>query len=290
LLVCEARKMKLGIDGIDHAVVAVRDLEAARERFQSLGFSVTPRRRFADWGTANYSVMFENDFIELLGVIDPAAFLTPGLQEYLERQEGCMAVTMRANDVTKAHALLTAANCEPTALGELTILCEAPGGVLPQSFRWTRVGEVATPDMYLMVVEPLTPQNMRRPEWLKHANGATRIRSLTVVVKDPQAVIHYYERLFAVRSVKVAPQAYSVFTGHGDFRFCNLQQFRELWGHHADPIEQAAPFIASLCIETHDIARARAAVADRAVEISPSSFFIPPEEACGVLLEFVARL
>ncbi len=82
------------IDGIDHAVVAVADLEAARERYQRLGFAITPRRRMVEWGTANYSVMFPHGFIELLGIIDPTRFLTPGLEDHLAVGEGTMAVTL----------------------------------------------------------------------------------------------------------------------------------------------------------------------------------------------------
>ena len=179
--------MANGIDGIDHAVVAVADLEIAKARYIRLGFTVTPRRRMVGWGTANYSVMFDDkDFIELLGVVDSSAFLTPGLADFLVGGEGAMAVTLRANDVTSAHAALSTLGANPTPLNEVTINCEAPWGDLPQSFRWLKIGEAATPDMYLMLVQPLTPQNMRRPEWVEHANGARSIRAMTIVVSDPR--------------------------------------------------------------------------------------------------------
>ena len=46
-----------GITGIDHTLVGVRDLEAARATWTRLGFSVTPRGRHIGWGTGNYCVM-----------------------------------------------------------------------------------------------------------------------------------------------------------------------------------------------------------------------------------------
>ena len=33
-----------GIAGLDHAVIAVRDLDAARDTFTRMGFSLAPRR------------------------------------------------------------------------------------------------------------------------------------------------------------------------------------------------------------------------------------------------------
>ncbi|MSP52013.1 MAG: VOC family protein [Alphaproteobacteria bacterium] len=65
--------MAHSIDGIDHPVVAVRDLAAARERARKLGFTTTPRRRFASWGNANFAVMLRHTYIELLGIVDPNA-------------------------------------------------------------------------------------------------------------------------------------------------------------------------------------------------------------------------
>src|SRR5688572_19550272 len=62
------------IAGIDHAIVGVRDLEQARASYQRLGFRVTPRGRHVGWGTANYCVMFERDYLELLGIVDDSQF------------------------------------------------------------------------------------------------------------------------------------------------------------------------------------------------------------------------
>ncbi|MYF85064.1 MAG: VOC family protein, partial [Rhodospirillaceae bacterium] len=59
--------MPVPITGIDHAIVGVRKLEAARRKWAKLGFTITPRGRHRGWGTANYCIMFETDYVELLG-------------------------------------------------------------------------------------------------------------------------------------------------------------------------------------------------------------------------------
>jgi catechol 2,3-dioxygenase-like lactoylglutathione lyase family enzyme len=51
-----------GITGIDHTLVGVRDLEAARAAWSRLGFTVTPRGRHIGWGTGNYCVMLEEGY------------------------------------------------------------------------------------------------------------------------------------------------------------------------------------------------------------------------------------
>ena len=61
--------------GIDHVLAGVADLEAARAAWRRLGFTVTPRGRHIGWGTGNYCIMFPDDYVELLGIVDPAGDL-----------------------------------------------------------------------------------------------------------------------------------------------------------------------------------------------------------------------
>ena len=59
-----------GITSIDHPVIAVRDMEEARQTFMRLGFTVPPRGSHVEWGTGNWCIMFPKDYLELRGIID----------------------------------------------------------------------------------------------------------------------------------------------------------------------------------------------------------------------------
>ena len=56
--------------GLDHAVHAVHDLDAAAELYRRLGFKVGARNRHS-WGTHNRLVQLPGFFIELLTVAEP---------------------------------------------------------------------------------------------------------------------------------------------------------------------------------------------------------------------------
>ena len=58
-----------GITGIDHILLAVRDLDAARMGWTRLGFTLSPRGKHLGRGTGNYCIMFLRDYIELFGVV-----------------------------------------------------------------------------------------------------------------------------------------------------------------------------------------------------------------------------
>lgn len=58
---------------IDHAVFAVRDLDAAASRWhEALGLASSPGGRHPRWGTANRIVPLGPDYLELISVVEPA--------------------------------------------------------------------------------------------------------------------------------------------------------------------------------------------------------------------------
>src|SRR5690606_16548326 len=70
------------IKAFDHVLVGVDDLEAARRNWERLGFTACPRGRHIGWGTANYCLMFPENYVELIGIVDPDQF-TNNLDSFL---------------------------------------------------------------------------------------------------------------------------------------------------------------------------------------------------------------
>jgi len=75
--------------GIDHAVVMVKDLDKAAENYKGLGFTVSPRgTHSAHMGSGNYTIMFDPDYMELLGVLTPTEHNAPARAFLDKRGEG----------------------------------------------------------------------------------------------------------------------------------------------------------------------------------------------------------
>jgi hypothetical protein len=102
-LVHSAAMMEAAITGVDHSIVGVVDLEAARAAYQALGFTITPRGRHIGWSTANYCIMFERDYVELLGIIEPGDD-NAGLDDTLAEQgEGLLKLALRSKDAARTY-------------------------------------------------------------------------------------------------------------------------------------------------------------------------------------------
>src|SRR3954451_11911410 len=98
----------------DHLVIAVRDLDAASERFRALGFEVRPGGAHPGQGTHNAIIRFGLDYIELLAIRDEgearaAGLSGPALVEYLREPEwGMAAYALAPDDIEVAAARIRA--------------------------------------------------------------------------------------------------------------------------------------------------------------------------------------
>ena len=85
--------------GIDHVFLLVNDLDASAARFRRLGFTLSPRGlHSAEKGTANYTLIFEHDYCELLGVVTETPDNRLQREILAEDGEGLRAIACRIDD------------------------------------------------------------------------------------------------------------------------------------------------------------------------------------------------
>lgn len=277
--------------GLDHVLIGVRDLEAARRAYRALGFVCTPRGRHIGWGTANYCIMFAHDYIELLGIVDASRF-TNNLDVFLARREGLMGVAFATRDAEASRAAFLARGVAAEPPRALARDFELPEGTVQPRFRLVHIDAEATPALPAFVCEHLTPEFMRRPEWLDHPNGARGILAVTTVVEDPPALAPAYARAFGAGAVTLTDAVLTLHLGGVAFTFANADDFDLLFDGVGADAPAPAPYIAALTLAVDDIARA-AAVLDRAgiaaEAASGQSLIVAPERAAGVVMEFRAE-
>lgn len=188
--------MYLGIENIDHPVIASRDLDVTRTQFERLGFTVPPRGSHIEWGTGNLCIMFPDDYLEVRGIIDPERF-TMHLDEHLDQHgEGLMGVAFGTGDVKASYTEAVEKGINTGELRSLRRNFEHPEG-------WTQPAfELFAPDaddieglMHVVVIEHLTPELIRRAEFLEHANGCVGINGMRGTITDVESVAGKMRRL-----------------------------------------------------------------------------------------------
>ncbi|MDX6751570.1 VOC family protein [Geminicoccaceae bacterium 1502E] len=278
--------------GIDHVLIGVSDLEAARRQWGRLGFNSTPRGRHVGWGTANYCIMFEHDYLELLGILDPAQF-TNGLDRLLDEQgQGLLGLALASGDAAATAAAWRAAGLpapEPQALGRLL---ETDGGIDLQ-FRNAMLDNESCGGLRLFACEHLTPEHLRRPGWLAHPNGAVRIVSCTVLAARPEALAEPLGRVFGTAALTDTDRIWAVQTGQGVILLVPPEDAFLI--HPALEIDEEAearggPRLAVLTVAVRDLDAAKRFLELQEVphkQVPGAGLAVAPEHACGVALELV---
>src|ERR1700761_4171467 len=126
--------MQNAIAGIDHVIIAARDLDAARDGWTRLGFTLTPRGRHLGQNTANFCIMFAGEYLELLGFFGPDEH-AERLRSFLAQREGPMSVALAPEStVEDTAAALVLAGLHPGPPRALGRQLELPEGTVVPRF------------------------------------------------------------------------------------------------------------------------------------------------------------
>ena len=280
------------ISGIDHALVGVANLDGARDTYARLGFTTTPRGRHIGWGTGNYTIMFEHDYVELLGVIDPTQYIH-GLDRFLETGEGLLNVALATDDSEAAYRWLQQLGVELAPPESLQRLLETGDGDATLRFKNLHLPPEVTPGLKTFACQHLTRDMVWRPEWLSHPNGARGISAVTVVMESLDGVKDAYVRLFGAGAVSGEERRGNVVvdTGNDELWFVTPKTFPDR--HYDKTLDPKLPLprLAALTLTVGDPQVAALYLSGQGVAFereTDGTVIVTAEEACGVLLEFAA--
>ncbi len=277
--------MASNIAGIDHAIIGVRDLEQAKGAYEKLGFRSTPRGRHVGWGTANYCLMFEQGYLEILGIVDPDAF-TNNLDSFLETREGLLSIGLKTSDAAATREAWANARLEPAEVKDLSRLLE-PDTEL--RFQNVTLDPKVTADVPMFACSHLSADQMRQPGWSEHPNGALGIKTITAVTKDPASVMEPMSRIFGAAKITDTDNTVAVHTGRGVLLFATPDDLDMLHPELDMELESDQATLAVLSIRVRDLAGTADWLEKVGVPFKQEAsgiIGVGAEHACGVMLEF----
>jgi len=275
------------ITGLDHLIIGVRDLEAARQQWGRLGFNSTPRGRHVGWATANYCIMFEMDYLELLGIVDPTAF-SNGLDRLLEGGEGLMGIALGSADPKTTAAAWREAGLASAAEKPLMRLLESESPALELRFTNVMMEPADRAGLNLFACHHLTPEPMRRPAWLRHPNGARRIGGLTIIADDVEPLAALGSKVVGSAAVTRTDGVRTIHAGRTPILLATPDDAAMLHPGFALPEAAPEPNLAVMEIVVGDIDATARFLDGQGVphRRESAAVLVDPEPATGVCLAF----
>jgi catechol 2,3-dioxygenase-like lactoylglutathione lyase family enzyme len=285
--------------GIDHPLILLRDIEAARGFYTRLGFTVTPVGKHP-WGTSTSLAVLERSALELMGVYDETLIdaLEAGgfrfgrhMRDALSVREGMSLVALHSRDAIGDGERIAVSGV-PTQ-GHILFRRK----VKPPGHDWDEavvslfmLVDPALPRVSHFIAQQHKPELLWVPEWMAHANGARRIAAVTYVADDPAPLIDRLGRMFGPGTMSASGAAFT--TGQGVFRVATPAQWAiEYSGVPLPTLTPGEPGGAAIDVAVADLDRARDLLQAAGVETidTPQGPTIRDITACGnIALRFVA--
>ncbi|MFG1422581.1 VOC family protein [Roseixanthobacter liquoris] len=226
--------------GLDHVVHVVRDLDAAGEVYDLLGFTVSPRNRHP-WGTQNRIVQMPGFFIELLEISEPEKIPAGTAEQFsfgafnrdfLARNgEGLSMLALEGTDPVAEKATFDAAGVGGFDLFDFSRLARRPdGNDVEVGFSLAFAVDPLAPDVGFFTCTQRRPENFWSPDLQRHANGVTGVSGVVLVSESLVDHVSFLDTLTGVTPRRASDDWYVAQTPRGEIDLMTRANFTQRYG------------------------------------------------------------
>lgn len=252
--------------GLDHLVMVVNDLEAARAEYERLGFTTTPRARHP-FGTENFLVQMQGNFLEVVGIADPSIIpdhapgvfsFARGNADFLARREGMSSLVFQSEDARADRADFLAAGLNAYENVDFSRKATLPDGdEVTVAFSLAFVTDPTMPEATFFTCQQHAPEHFWKPAYQVHANRAHHAEETIMVAPDPGAHRGFFSGTHGSDAVAMDGGEVSVTTSLGSVSIMTPAAFRDRFGSDT-PGPAETPHFAGFRIAVDDLGATRA--------------------------------
>ena len=284
---------------IDHLVLCVQDLDAARGGYAGLGFTLTPRARHP-FGTANSLVQLEDrSFLELLAVDDPRRITPPAPgafsfadfnRRFLTLGQGMSMLVFRSGDARADQARFAARGLQTYEPFHFSRQATLPDGdSVTVGFTLAFLTDPEMPGIAFFTCQQHAPEHFWKAQYQQHHNGAVGVREVVMLAPEPARHRDFWSRVTPADQVYVQPGALTVRAGSARISMLTPARYRDRFPGDRPAAEPATPRFAAFSVVVPQLA----SVIDRLTEYGVAHRHfgnrcqVPADAAHGVAVEFV---
>lgn len=282
--------------GLDHVVHLVRDIDAAGETYDLLGFTVGARN-VHPWGTENRIVQTPGFFIELLQITDPAKIVaaTPGHFSFgafnanflATCGEGLSMLALEGSQAATEKGVFDAAGYGAFDVLDFSRKARRPDGQeVEVSFSLAFAQDPASPDFSVFTSTQHHPENFWSADLQRHANMVSGLNGVVLVADVPLEHQRFLNTLADVPVLRARHDWYVARTPRGEIDVMSRPLFTERYGVAAP--KGPGLRVAAVRFATSGAEELRRALAARRMveEAIAGVVVVPPRAAAGATLVF----
>ena len=206
---------------LHHVGLVSSNMSALTECYERLGFTLsplsmpkvplTPGGEPEILGAGNRCAIFQNNYLELLGVVDKERWsnITKAqrgpydIDVPLSRYEGLHVMHFGTDDIEATRTRLVKQGTPCSEITPFQRNVDTPEGERIMHAKSLHFPYGVNPEALIQIAQHLTPELVFQPCYMHHANGAKRITEIVVCVDDPKRYVDKYVAYTGHESKKV---------------------------------------------------------------------------------------
>ena len=273
---------------LDHIVInTLFDMDRAADLMSQLGFTLTPRG-YHSLGSINHLVMFENDYLELVGLPSGTDILR---KDVLESPRGLNGLVFQAGDIDKCQRTLRDAGLamlEPQSFSRPVTI---DGVEHLARFRTVRTAPELFEAGRVYYCQHYTPELVWRRPWMSHPNSVLGLSELVIVSSNVEADVPRYAKAAQAAAERQGDDWTIALSGSFRLTLISPARYRERYGEQCVDSNGRHSFFGAIVFDAPELAHVRdlaSSIADLRVGANEHSLpvLIP---FLNTLLEFRER-
>jgi hypothetical protein len=239
---------------LDHVVINVLfDMDRAAALMSQLGFTLTPRG-YHSLGSINHLMMFENHYLELIGLPSGTDVLR---KDVLESPRGLNGLVFQAGDIEACQRTLRdsgLAMLEPQSFSRPVTV---DGVEHLARFRTVRTAPELFEAGRVYYCQHFTPELVWHPPWMSHPNGCQGLNELVIVTSNLETDAPRYAKAAQAPAERQGDD-WIIALPHGfDLTLISPARYRERYGEQCVEADGRQSFFGAIVFNAPDSAHIR---------------------------------
>jgi hypothetical protein len=232
---------------LDHIAINVKEnMDEAYQLFSELGFTLTPRG-YHSLGSINHSMVFNNDYLELIGTPRGKPVTRPELQK---AKIGINGLVFKSDNIKKTYQHLVNVRLSNVPTRCFSRPVEINGIRREAKFETVSIKDNIFKAGRVYFCNHLTPNLVWIPEYKSHKNNVFEISEITVIDSNPLSILKKINKI--TDNVKIDKQEHSITVKTDDVKLilCDEKSFTERYNNFGEQIKLRKEMFGSLTLKT----------------------------------------
>ena len=235
---------------LDHIAINVKDkMDEAYQLFSELGFTLTPRG-YHSLGSINHSMVFKNDYLELIGIPRGQPITRPELKK---AEIGINGLVFKSNDIKKTYQHLLNNQLSNIPPRKFSRPVDINGIENEAKFETVSIKDNVFKAGRIYFCDHLTPNLVWIPDYISHQNNVLGTTEITLIDSNPLSILNNFKKIKDKIQIDAYENFTTVRTDDIKISLYDMKSFKERYKNFGENLNLRKEMFGSIILNTSSL-------------------------------------